>query len=111
LQAGSLIVPACALSVAADRMNDTEPKFASGSGLQRPADVHVDGASAIHSAEVRSGAATVTRLVARVCRVLVVSWSVTWVPWTRTAAVIRSPGWILSRSGVDGAGTISYQAS
>ena len=76
-QAGSVIVPAWPSAVAAARVNETEPKFASGSVRQPPGDKHEDGASAIHSAEVRSGCATVTRRVTRTRRVVFVSWSVT----------------------------------
>jgi hypothetical protein len=76
-----------------------------------PEDEQDEGASAIHSAEVRSGSGTVARRVTRTRRVVFVSWSVTCVPWTSTAAVTRSPGASFNAIGIDGAGTISYQAA
>ena len=61
VQAGSEIVPVWPFPVAEDAEKRAVPKFASGSTLQRePRESHCAGASAIHSAEVRSGAATVT---------------------------------------------------
>ena len=90
------------------RVNATWPKFVSGSVWQRPNELHADGASVIHSAEERSGAATSTRWVEMVLRVRLRIWSVTVVPATLTLAEIRLPGKIFSLSGRGGAGTSSY---
>ena len=64
----------------------TEPKFASGSGLQSKPE-HDDGASAIHSAEETSGAFVKTFFVNLVCLVRLISCRVTTLPGS------RSPRW------------------
>ena len=55
----------------------TVPKSVSGSARQAPVPVHVDGASAIHSAEVVSALVNGTRLLIEVSRVWSLSVSVT----------------------------------
>jgi hypothetical protein len=110
VHAGSDSVPAWPAPVAAMRVNVTEPRFASGSGRQNPRALHWAGASKIHSAEDRSGAAKVSRFVTLVRRVRFSSWRSTFVPETFTEAVIVSPGTIFSRSSTGGAGTGSSHA-
>jgi len=66
---GPVSVPPCLFPSAAIFENVTEPKFVSGTVRQKPATVHSDGASAIHSADVRSGDAICRCLVKNVCRV------------------------------------------
>src|SRR5262249_36019267 len=85
--------------------------LASGRTLQRPELVHVDGASATHSAEVRSGAAIVSFLFTTVRRVRFRMRMRTVLPVIVTAAEIRSPGAIAIFRKTGGAGRISYQAS
>src|SRR5262249_41755183 len=88
-----------------------DPKFASGRTRQRPELVHVDGASATHSAEVRSGAAIVSFLFTTVCRVRFRMRMRTVLPVIVTAAEIRSPGAIAIFRKTGAAGKTSYQAS
>src|SRR5262249_12076527 len=90
--AASASVPGWPSPATAIREKVTEPKFASGSGLQTPSRLHSAGASTIHSEEVRSGAASVRRRVALVRRVQFLIWMSTLVPSTLTEAVIVSPG-------------------
>ena len=54
VQAGSVSVPGWPFPIVAIFEKATEPKFASGTGRHEKLE-HDDGASAIHSAEVRSG--------------------------------------------------------
>ena len=103
-------MPACPSPVAAAPVKETAPNWVSGRVRQPPAGSQAEGVSAIHSAEERSGSATGTRLVKRTRRVLFVTWRITCVPETSTAAVMRSPGATLTRIGTAGAGTISYQS-
>ena len=63
--------------VALAEVNRIEPKFVSGSGTQKFALVHADGASAIHSAELTSTELTVTRFEKDSRRVASVSRRVT----------------------------------
>ena len=105
-----MIVPAWPSPVAAACKNVTEPKFVRGRVRQRPDLPQTDGASAIHSAEERSGSASTVRCVKRVCRVRFVIWRMTSVPRTSTAPVIVSPGATFRRIVTGGAGTISYQS-
>src|SRR5579884_1106719 len=110
LQVGAVSVPATRLPTAAIREKVTAPKSARGSGRQDAA--QSDGASAIHSAELRSsGPAGVTRSVTSALRVRFRSWRTRPVPTTLTDAVTRSPGRTGSASFTLGPGTSSYQAS
>ena len=96
---------------AATFVNVTEPKLASGICRQYPFDEHSDGASAIHSAEVRSGLASVTRFEKTAFRVRFFSQSSTSFPSMTTEAVMTSPGLIFRfLTVIDGSGTSSYQA-
>ena len=54
LETGSEIVPGWAFPIAAALVNVTWPNRVNGTGVQRPFPAHVDGASAIHSAEETS---------------------------------------------------------
>src|SRR5579864_1201294 len=58
-----LSVPPAPLPVAAIFENVIEPKLVSGTVRQPPKELHSDGASAIHSAEVKSGDAIARCLV------------------------------------------------
>jgi hypothetical protein len=60
---GSEIVPGWLLPIVAALLNETVPKFASATGRHEFVEVQRDGASAIHSAEDRSGAWTFTLVV------------------------------------------------
>ena len=109
--AGSLIVPDAAFAVAAALLNVTLPKLVKGTTWQRPDLVQAEGASAIHSADDKSGGcATVTVFENRVRLVAFLRLNVTFDPLTRTAAVIRSPGRTFNGNRIAGAGTISHQA-
>jgi energy-coupling factor transporter transmembrane protein EcfT len=77
---------------------------------QKPEIVHSDGASAIHSAEVRSGSDIFRCFVKAVCRVRFFTCTSTSVPFTTTLEVIVSPGRTFSVTVTDVAGTSSYQA-
>jgi hypothetical protein len=106
----SLIVPGWLLAIDAARVNVTVPKFASGTIVHRPPEVHADGASAIHSAELRSGAATCSAFVKLVLRVRFLIWTSTVVPLTFTDVVIWSPALTFSGTSTADAGRISYHA-
>jgi hypothetical protein len=108
-QPGAMSVPALELVAAVIREKVTVPKLASGSGLQTVF-VHNEGASAIHSAEVRSAPLALTRVPACVCRVRSSSRRTTRSLRATTVAVMTSPGLILIPSVTRGAGTASYQA-
>ena len=95
VQVGSVSVPGWAFPIVAIREKPTLPKFASGTGVQENL-AHDDGASAIHSAEVRSIPLVVTRLVNTVPRVRFLICSRTVLPLTFTDVVIVSPGLILN---------------
>ena len=88
----------------------TEPKFVSGTVRQKPVTVHSDGASAIHSADDRSGVAIWRCLLKNVCRVRFFTCTSTSVPLMSTVEVILSPGKIFSLSVTEAAGTSSYHA-
>src|SRR5439155_23754816 len=107
---GPVSLPPWLFPSAAIFVNVTEPKFVSGTVRQKPATVHSDGASAIHSAEVRSGDAICRCLVKNVCRVRFFTCTVTSVPFTSTVDVSLSPAKIFSFSVTDVAGTSSYHA-
>ena len=66
---GSLIVPGWLVAMVAARVKLTVPKFASGNTVHRPPGSQFDGASAIHSAELRSGSSTCNAFVKLVLRV------------------------------------------
>ena len=108
-QAGSLIVPTWPFPVTDDAVKRTVPKFVSGSGRQSPRPQHEDGASAIHSAEVRSGEVIVRFRVKNVRRVLFAIRIDTVFPVTATLAVNESPGASVSLIVTGAAGTSSYQ--
>ena len=88
--------------------NATVPKFASGSVWQPPTP-QVDGASAIHSADERSGADIRNRFPKAVWRVRFLILIVTILRLTATAAAILSPGLTRSFTVTGGAGSSSYQ--
>ena len=77
---------------------------------QRPKVSQTDGASAIHSAEDTSGAAIVRTFVKLVLRVRFLTCTVTFVPFTLTAAESLLPANTFSLIGTEPAGTSSYQA-
>ena len=112
LQAGSEIVPVWPLlSVRLDWEKRTVPKSVRGDWWQSVPDVvQAEGASAIHSAEVVSGAAMWRTRLKVVLRVRLRMATVTWAPETVTEALIRSPGVTTSSIGFESAGTSSYQA-
>src|SRR5581483_7049602 len=85
------------------------PKFVSGTTRQKPKPPHSDGASAIHSAELTSGAAIVSFFVKVVWRVRFFTCTSTLVPLTTTLDVTVSPGISFSFTFTDAAGTSSYQ--
>jgi hypothetical protein len=104
----SRIVPACPVTVANACVKETVPKFASGNGVQSPLESQDEGASAIHSADDKSGVAMRNFLMKFVRRVRFLIWSDTWVPLTLTDAVTTFPGKILYFTLTLGAGTSSY---
>src|ERR1039457_1785793 len=59
IQLGLDIVAPAPFPVAKDCVKSIEPKLVSAIWRQKPLTLHCEGASAIHSAEVRSGAAIV----------------------------------------------------
>jgi len=92
--------------------NLTVPKLVSICRPQKApdTDVHTEGGSTIHSAEVESGEAIVEVFEKLVLRVTFRIRTVTRVPLTETAAEIVSPGETLSRTLTHPAGTSSYHA-
>ena len=91
--------------------NCAVPKSASGSGVQSDTPwLHVDGASAIHSALETSGLLTWRVLSNEPPVVVFDSWMVTLVPSTVTLLVMWSPGWTAMPTVTGGEGTSSYQA-
>ena len=112
VHSGSMIAPVWPPAVAEPVANATVPKFASGLmvhpfGLNG---LHIDGASAIHSADVRSGSAIVVCVTALSPVVRSWSWSVIAGPSALTSAEIASPGDIRRSSLIAGAGTSSCHA-
>ena len=108
-QFGLEIVPPTPLPFAKVRENTTEPKFVS-SRLRQPSAPQAAGASAIHSADVTSGAVIGRCFVNDRRRVRFLIWTRTSSPSTTTLAVIRSPGLIGRLMFTELAGTSSYQA-
>ena len=84
-------------------------KRVSASCGQNPLSEHWDGASAIHSAELRSGAAIVRWRVKTTCRVRSFTCTSTSVPLITTVDAMTSPGWIFTFRLTESAGTSSYQ--
>ena len=106
-----MIVPGWPFAIAAMRMNGIDPKFASGRALQRvSSESQVEGASAIHSAEVKSWGRSGSSFVKFVFRVRSFTCRSTPVGTTFTDAEIRSPGRIFNFTVTEAAGTSSYQA-
>ena len=104
-------VPPTAFPTAAIFVNEMEPKFESGICRQLSALSQADGASAIHSAELRSGVAYGSFVVKVVWRVRFLTWSSIVGPArTFTEVVIVSPAWMISLIVTESAGTSSYQA-
>jgi hypothetical protein len=108
-QAGSEIAPVWPAAVALALTNVTVPKFARGSGTQKPLRVQAEGASAIHSADETSGDFMVSFFVKTLSRVKLRIWTVTLRPETATLATMESPGLIASLIVTGAAGTSSYQ--
>src|SRR5205807_2586867 len=99
-QAGFAIAPVRPETVCADaEVNVADPKLASGSVWQLLALTHSEGASAIHSAEVRSSAEARSVFWNPCPLVTSLSVSVTDRPLTLTAACMTSPGRTASRAG------------
>src|ERR1700761_2046359 len=106
------IVPVCPLeSVALAEVNDTLPKFDSGSAVQLVAPLwHCDGASATHSAVETSGLLIVSVLLKDCPVVWLMIVSVTSWPFTVVVAVMWSPGRTARSTRTGALGTSSYQA-
>ena len=97
--------------MADELVKEVVPKFGNGTTVQRPLDEQSEGASAIHSAElVSSGETELNVFEKRLCVLRFFRLTVTFVPETSTAPVIRSPGRTLSLTVTGPAGTNSYQA-
>src|SRR5436190_2303882 len=110
VQTGSEIVPTWRAAFAEAPENVTVPKFARCSTRQSPA-LHDEGASAIHSADERSGVAILSFLEKYLPLVRFRIVTVTLLPMTVTVAEIVSPGRIVRFTSTGPAGTSSYHAA